>query len=117
MATVKKVDCSLIPPCAKTLQNKIKRAHYVSITWGRADTAHPDNGLDPRNYGWGEKDGVFISEWFEGPDMPEYLFNGGSESSGNPPDQPDLADFEFHDVEEASSEAPWSDDSDNETES
>lgn len=49
--------------------------------------------------------------------MPEYLFHGGSESSGDPPDQPDLADFEFDDVEEASSEAPWSDDSDNETES
>ena len=57
MTNVKKVDFALLPPWAKTVHNKMQRAHYISIIWGNADSAHPGNGLDPLNYGWKEKNG------------------------------------------------------------
>ncbi|CAM1296565.1 Uncharacterised protein r2_g591 [Pycnogonum litorale] len=31
MNNVKKVDCTLLPPCAKTVHNRLRRAHFVSI--------------------------------------------------------------------------------------
>ncbi|XP_041362193.1 uncharacterized protein LOC121378189 [Gigantopelta aegis] len=118
LASVKKIDCTLLPPCARTLCNKTKRAHFVSIVWGHADSSHPDQGLDPLNYGWKDKNGCYVPDWFSGPAVPDYLFLKGNVSEravdlGN--DQPDLA-AEFDDVHDASSELPWSDDSESETE-
>ena len=55
MTNVKKVDCALLPPCAKTAHNKMQRAHFINILWGNADSAHPGHGLDYLNYGWKEK--------------------------------------------------------------
>ena len=36
MTNVKRVDCALLPPCAKTVHNKMQRAHFISILWGNA---------------------------------------------------------------------------------
>lgn len=74
MSKVKKVDCAHLPPCAKTVNKKLQRAHYVSILWGKADLAHPRDGLDPLNYGWKEINGCYIPEWFTGPALPNDLF-------------------------------------------
>ena len=62
MSNVRKVDCALLPPCRKTLQNKIKRAHYVAMLWGHADTACPGDGTDPLNYGWKIQDGSYAPD-------------------------------------------------------
>ena len=59
MTYVKKVDCALLPHCAKTVHNKMQRAHFISIRWGNADSAHPGHCLDPLNYGWKEKTGYY----------------------------------------------------------
>ena len=32
--TINKVNCSMLPPCKKTLTLKIKRAHMVARLWG-----------------------------------------------------------------------------------
>ena len=37
LASLKKVMCASLPPCAKTLLNHIKRAQYVARMWKRAD--------------------------------------------------------------------------------
>ena len=77
MANVKKVDCALLPPCAKTLRNKTRRAHFISIVWGNADSAHPGEGLDPLSYGWKDKNGDYAPDWLSGPALPDYLFQEG----------------------------------------
>lgn len=74
MKNLKKVDCALLPPCSKTVYNKLRRAHYVSIVWGNAESAHPESGLDPSEYGWKVKDGSCIPVWFLGPAEPTDLF-------------------------------------------
>lgn len=74
MLKVKKVNCAHLPLCAKTVHKRLQRANYVSIIWGKADLAHPRDGLDPLNYGWKEKHGCYIPEWFMGPALPDVLF-------------------------------------------
>lgn len=66
MVKIKKVDCALLPPCADTLHQKLRRAHFVSIIWGNADSPQPGHGLDPLHYGWKEKDGCYMPNWFIG---------------------------------------------------
>ncbi len=73
MSNVKKVDCALLPPCSKTVDKKLKRAHLISMVWGNADSAQPGERLDPRNFGWKEKDGCYDPDWYSGPSMPDDL--------------------------------------------
>jgi len=115
MANVKKVDCALLPPCAKTLRNKTRRAHFISIVWGNADSAHPGEGLDPLNYGWKDKNGDYAPDWFSGPALPDYLFQERELLDEDPVDQPDLA-TEFNDADDFNSDLAWSEDSDSESE-
>lgn len=118
MANVKKVDCALLPPCGKTLQNKIWRAHYVCIIWGNADSTHPDQDLDPLLYGWKDERGHYAPDWFPGPAEPDILFEGDhqSERSGNTEDYGQHEDFDDADDVDSSSGPEWSDDSDSESE-
>ena len=51
MLNVKKVDYALLPPCSKTAQKKWQRAHMISMIWRNADSAGPEENLDPRNFG------------------------------------------------------------------
>lgn len=74
MENIKKVDCALLPPCKKTLINKLARAHFVSIFWGNADSPEPDHDLDPVQYGWKLEDGHYKFDWFSGSSVPEELF-------------------------------------------
>ena len=111
MDTVEKVDCALLPPCSKTLHNKIKRTNYVALLWGRADSSHPGDGLDPLDFGWAEKDGCFVPEWFSGPSIPDIVFEGQ-----NPADYVDQSADRATGYDESVSEPSWSDDSDVELE-
>ena len=103
MDNIKKVDCALLPPCAKTLWNKTKRAQYLSIIWGNADSSQPGHDLNPLLYGWKQAHGHFTPEWFPGPDVPDNLFDEISTDS-----EPTTAD------EATSDEDEWSDDSETE---
>lgn len=97
MANVKRVDCALLPPCSKTVRNKLQRAHYVSIIWGNADTAYPPQ-LDPLQYGWSIKNQCYVPEWFEEPALPD-----------------DLQESQIDDQTDDSDDSnAWSDDSDTE---
>ena len=72
-SNVKRADCALLPPCAKTLQNKLKRAHFTSVIWGNADSGHPAHGLDPLKNGWREINECYAPEWHAGRCMPNLL--------------------------------------------
>ncbi|KAK4317433.1 hypothetical protein Pmani_011441 [Petrolisthes manimaculis] len=118
MKNLKKVDCALLPPCSKTVRNKLQRAHFVSIVWGNTESAHPDGELDPCDYGWQMKGGNYVPVWFSGPSVPCDLFE--DEETTDVADQEvqngtedDVAEYEESNSE---SEVEWNDDSGSEDE-
>ena len=117
MATVRKVDCAILPPCAQTVHNKLQRAHF--IIWGNADSAKPADGLNPLNYGWKEDNGKFVPDWFPGPAMPGELFEGDIEADDRQEenvDGDDHAGTEFDYGDASGSESAWSSDEESGTE-
>ena len=96
----------------------MQRAHFISILWGNADSAHPEHGLDPLNYGWKDNTGYYTPDWFLGPSLPYYLFHKGEREGDSiedhQSDQPDVATVFLND--DSNSENAWSDDSESETE-
>lgn len=122
ITSVRKVDCALLPPCANTVHNKLRRAHFISILWGSADSPHPGHGLDPLNFGWKEKNGFYVPEWFVGPALPDNLFQEEEQEEQEEGGMEDLqcnipdADTLLENAKDSSFEPPWSDDSDSETE-
>jgi hypothetical protein len=44
------------------------------MMWMSYSTANPNDGLLPTNFGWISTDGVLQPVWFEGPALPENLF-------------------------------------------
>lgn len=119
MENIKKVDCALLPPCKKTLINKLARAHFVTMFWGNADSPEPDHDLDPAQYGWKLEDGHYKFDWFPGPAVPEELF-GESNNDGNDEQPDENVDEEFEDDIEGNADIDdvsgpeWTDDSDSE---
>ena len=111
MTNVKKVDCALLPPCAKTVHNKMQRSHFISILWGNADSAHPSHSLDPLNYRWKEKHGYNTPDWFLGPALPDYIFYEGEREEdsikNHQSDQSDVATI-FENNYDSNSENAWS---------
>ena len=74
LARLKKINCASLPPCAKTLNNHIKRAQYVAIMWKRADQKDPTGGANPTDFGWKlSEDNYFEPVWFPGSSVPESL--------------------------------------------
>ncbi|XP_048869412.1 uncharacterized protein LOC125741923 isoform X1 [Brienomyrus brachyistius] len=73
LANIKKVDCALLPPSRQTLKKKMMRAHYVTVLWSHANTASPDQGLSPTDYGWCCKEGLLQPTWFDGPSVLDSL--------------------------------------------
>ena len=66
LTKVKKINCSSLPPCNKTLHKHIQRANYVAMMWHNADKPNP-NIYDPKDFVWKENDnGIFQPVWFEG---------------------------------------------------
>ena len=81
LANIKKVDCSLLPPCLAALQMKIRRTQYVATMWTHAVTAYPNAGLLPTDYGWNANGSILKPTWFEGPAVPDSLFSNGSNNT------------------------------------
>ena len=49
-AECEKVDCPL-HLVQKQSEKKLQCAHMICMIWGTADSAHPEENLDPRNFG------------------------------------------------------------------
>ena len=120
MANIKRVDCALLPPSRRTLEKKLQRAHYVAVKWTNADTASPDQGLSPTDYGWSTDGNLLKPTWFDGPAVPDSLFaskDSENAEGDSDSDEKDVEDFETSDLEELSDynlfdDEPWSEDSD-----
>ena len=82
MDNIKKVDCALLPPCGEVLWQKTRRAQYLAIIWGNAESLTPGHDLDPLLYGWKKNsDGSLSPNWFTGADVPGNLFQDESTDS------------------------------------
>lgn len=69
LSKVKKVNCSSLPPCEKSLHKHIQRANFVAMRWHNADQALP-NVNSPLDFGWKDVNGAYQPVWFEGPAVP-----------------------------------------------
>ena len=114
---MKKGDCALLPPCSKTVQKKLQRAHYISILWGNGDSPHPGNNLDPLNYGWKKENGEYTPDWYTGPVMPDDLFHEveGEEGDVNENEE-DTHELNEEEEEDSDVENSWNVDSESEEE-
>jgi hypothetical protein len=86
--------------------------------WGHADSAYPDQNLDPLNYGWKAENDHYAIDWYSGPSIPEYLFDEEDvheRVDDGTNDQPDFI-TDCDDFVDVNSEKPWSDDSESDTE-
>lgn len=98
----------------------MQRAHYVAVLWCNANTASPDQGLSPTDYGWSVKDDLLQPVWFDGPATPSVLFTEENES-GSDSDDTIIQTSCGHDGHEGSDielsdDDPWSEDSDSDSE-
>jgi len=98
LKNIRKVDCALLPPCSKTLSNKLRRAQYISRVWGRADSINPNRALDPEEYGWKKTTTKYVPIWYNGSPLPDDIFENSHE---------EMNDYDMN-VDDTS----WSDDSD-----
>lgn len=132
LSNIKKIDCALLPPCRRSLEKKLQRAHYVAVLQCNANTTSPDQGQSPADYGWSVKDDLLQPLWFDGPATPSAQFSNGTEEehhdSGSESDDTVIQspyDLEESDREtddqnelmsdfELSDDEPWSEDSDSE---
>ena len=107
LASLKKINCASLPPCAKTLLNHIKRAQYVARMWKRADETNPTADASPTDYGWNINQNCYEPDWFQGSSVPESLT-----SAPTSPADADSAEATSSDEEESESDEAWSDNCD-----
>ena len=117
-----KVDCALLPACAKTVHNKMQRAHFTSLAlFGEMMTrsAHPGHGFDSLNYRWKENNLYYTPKWVLGPALPDYILHEGEREEDSMEEhqcnQPDVANV-FENDDDSNSEKAWCDDSESEIE-
>ena len=71
--SIKGVNPSSMPPCAKVLRKKLDRANYVSRMWKRAASQKPcDN--HPDGHGWVFDSGTYKIQWYDGGQMPSDIY-------------------------------------------
>ena len=63
--SIQKLDGSALPPCSRTLLQKIRRTHLIAQRW-ISSTTLIQSTLCPLQYGWKEVEGVYRPVWFEG---------------------------------------------------
>lgn len=71
LKNIKKIDCSLLPPCQSTLKMQVLRSQYAASIWGRSQQRDPTAELDPIRFGWKRNgDDQLIPEWYTGCSVP-----------------------------------------------
>ena len=109
---IKKVNCALLPPCQKVLEQKIKRAQYIGNIWSTAHSAEPGGDKVPSNYGWTWKDGKWKPIWYDGDALPQSL-NENESVGGTASDHSD-GDGSIREGQDEAEDEEWSDVSDEE---
>ncbi|KAG1689652.1 Protein disulfide-isomerase TMX3 [Nymphon striatum] len=67
-----KRDGSMLPPCQRVLQQKLRRVEMISKRWASSTSAHPPPEV-PEESGWILKDGTYEILWYEGDSSPSIL--------------------------------------------
>ena len=104
LSDIRKNNCGSLPPCAKTLQNHLKRAHYVAKMWKRADQAHPTSRTNPANYGWKLTENCFQPDWFSGSSVPESVTAPLSENTDSSTNEEESDSFWSEESEDSDEE-------------
>ena len=73
LSKIKRINCTSIPPCSKTLLNHIRRSNYVAKLWKRAEQADPTEVEPAVKYDWTEMENGLEPEWFVGYSLPDSL--------------------------------------------
>ena len=105
LSDIRKINCASLPPwTTNTLQNHLKRAHYVAKMWKRADQAHPTSRINPANYGWQLTENCFQPDWFSGSSVPESLTAPLSENTDSSTDEEESDSFWSEESEDSDEE-------------
>ena len=80
------INCSLIPPCRSSLEQKILRAKFVANMWMHASSPRPCHEMDPKNFGWRQTDGMYERIWYTCPMLPTNIEIEESEGNGEESD-------------------------------
>ena len=69
----KEFNSSMMPPCQKVLQQKIKSVQLITRRWVSATRTHPPDD-NPEDFGWIlSEDGSYKLKWFEEDTAPSAL--------------------------------------------
>ena len=101
---LKKVDCGLLSPCKKVLENKIKRTQLIARWWYNADTANPSLDLNPLNFGWCQEGNPYNPHWYSSSALPNTMDLKTQQES-----DPESESEDFNEVD-----AEWTDSSEDE---
>ena len=100
LSKVKKVNCTSLPPCNKSLYEHIQWANIVVMMWRNADQCMP-NVNNPLDFGWKAEDSETLQPlWFEGRTIPDFI-----------PGESEDVEVEEMEDEELESGGEWSRDS------
>ena len=69
---IKGLNPSAMPPCQRSLLNKIKRANFVASMWKKACTSCPIT-YSPVENGWCLTGGKYQLNWYDGAQVPQNL--------------------------------------------
>ena len=64
LSCVKKLDGSSLPPCSKTLLEKIKRTKFITAMWMSSNQPHPPQ-QNPESSGWLLRNGKYQILWYQ----------------------------------------------------
>ena len=70
---LKTLDPASLPPCKSCLEQKLKRANFISHVWRNAHQ-QSITPWQPEQHGWKLKDGRLSPVWFEGSQLPDDLY-------------------------------------------
>ena len=71
--SLRTTDPASLPPCRRTLRQKLKSLNYVSNMWRQAPIADMEL-WDPKDHGYKEENGRLTPLWFEGPEKPDITY-------------------------------------------
>ena len=105
----------MLPPCKKTLTQKIKSANMAAQIWGHEDTVYPSRDLNPPDYVWKKLNGVYPPLWFDGNSLPEDI-RGQQEDETKPEEDEHLSPDSKEEAKKTNTiqEAEWSNSSSDE---
>lgn len=71
--SIKGINPSSMPPCAKVLRKKLERANYIAQMWKKASSQKPCDE-PPDGHGWLLDDGTYAIHWYDADQLPVDIY-------------------------------------------